>query len=96
MIKLQCSKCEYEKHYTENTLLSEEKCEWCGAKMILAKEEIGKIVEHDSILQMKKQIEDLGHSKVWAFIEKRANPKMRLSYRRLFFKAGGIFPNPNV
>ena len=96
MIKLQCSKCGYIKKYFDSDIIQNEKCELCNSDMILVKKELGNFIWHDSILQMERQIKELGHTKVWEIIERFAYIKTRLAYRKIFFKAGGIVPKSNI
>ena len=95
-VKLQCSKCGYTKKYFENDIIKNEKCELCGGNMILPKKELENVVEHDSILQIERQIRELGHARVWEIIERFGYTKTRLAYRKLFFQAGGIVPKSNL
>ena len=96
MTKLQCSKCGYIKEYFDTDIIQNEKCELCGGNMVLAKKELGDIVEQNNILRMEQQIKELGHKRVWEIVEGFAFAKTRLSYRKLFFEAGGIVPKSNL
>ena len=96
MTKLQCSKCGYIKKYFDSDVIQNEHCPLCRGNMILAKKEIENIVEHDSILKMEQQIQQLGHAKTWEIIEGFGYAKTRLAYRKLFFEAGGIVPKSNL
>ena len=96
MIKLQCIKCGYIKNYFKSDLVKDDICGLCGGAMTLPKKEIPAIVRQDSIELMERQIEGIGHAKVWAIIERFGYWKTRLSYRKIFLEAGGIIPKTEV
>ena len=47
------------------------------------------VAEKIAVEKMQGTIKDIGHERVWECIESFGNAMTRLSYRILFFKAGG-------
>jgi len=60
------------------------------------KDLINEAVKLDNITIMKYNIKVLGNEKCWYIIEEFTNPKTRLNYRNIFFKAGGIIPEKEI
>jgi len=86
---------------TTNLLPDETICFMCKTQMLPDKGDIQPpieaeiqdpkldVLEPSWITSIRHEIKTVGNEKVWEFIESYKNPKIRLEYRRLFFKAGG-------
>lgn len=96
MIKLQCIDCYHTQDYLKSDLVEGMSCELCGGPMVLPKKEIPAIIKQDSVENMERQINQIGHSGVWEIIERFSDVKTRLAYRRIFLEAGGIIPKTEV
>jgi hypothetical protein len=60
------------------------------------RENLEKLVYAESIARITSDIETHGELKVWTGIEAISNPRARLKYREIFFKAGGIVPETEI
>lgn len=75
-------------------------CPICESPMNLAEETaqafLADVVEEGGIEDMGISLLELGDKKVWRIIDSFKNPKTRIGYRRLFFKAGGEVPKVDL
>ena len=94
-MKIICENCGHKFHAEEDDYF----CPMCGYENYIDLElEEGEedlfdfAMETFVIQEMQKQIKKLGHEYCWKFIEDIKNVPMRISYRKIFFKAGGKMP----
>lgn len=96
---LKCKNCGYERLETS---YEDYECPICNGKLIIKDKKqqtipLRTILEMDCIENMKYQIKTYGNDKIWYAIENCINnPKIRLAYRKYFFKANGITPKSEV
>ncbi len=55
-------------------------------------EALNQLINIYAITKMKEQIGLVGNDKTWEVIERFTNIKTRLTYRKIFFNAGGTVP----
>lgn len=100
-IKIICPHCGLEKEIFSNEYEKNYNCPICSNDMEL-KEQSDKIKENIEIVDnylvedMRNQINILGNDKAWYIIEDLPIPQTRITYRNLFFKAGGKVPESKI
>lgn len=97
---LVCSQCGHAIEVMENEVYGYGDCAICGGTMILDMNK-GKVIEEavgDNFphlpqeREMLDSISSIGQNATWKMIEAISDIKLRLRYRELFFKCGGIMP----
>jgi len=95
MYIMRCDKCGW---WEERDSVLITKCPNCNSPLIIdleADEDINptELGEEDShLIKIRNEIKAKGSKKIWGFIEEIENPRIRINFRKLFFKAGGKMP----
>jgi hypothetical protein len=99
MVKLICQNCGYKVEVLEIEMY-DNKCILCGERMVkdidnkpeIETDMTNIMINNTITTQLEQEIEMLGYSAVWEFIETIGLVSKRLQYRKIFFIVGGITP----
>lgn len=96
--KYACENCGYYSLIKEEEVVFEYKCKNCGEVVKLEEhpevqtDDVSLVTEKTAIAQMKNELEQLGHQRLWEIVESVPTVTVRLKYRNYFIKAGGHVP----